>query len=129
MCVQVCPTGIDIREGLQYECIACAACIDACDSVMDKFGYPRGLVRYSTERALEHKKYRFVRPRTIVYSAVLTILIVAMVSSIVLRKPVIVITSYSIHYTKLYEHAAQAIHSYCRPSRISMPVGQTCTHR
>ncbi len=89
MCVQVCPTGIDIREGLQYECIACAACIDACDSVMDKFGYPRGLVRYSTERALEHKKYRFVRPRTIVYSAVLTILIVAMVSSIVLRKPVI----------------------------------------
>ncbi|MDH3953594.1 MAG: cytochrome c oxidase accessory protein CcoG, partial [Gammaproteobacteria bacterium] len=49
LCVQVCPTGIDIREGLQYECIACAACIDACDSVMDKMNYPRGLVRYSTE--------------------------------------------------------------------------------
>ena len=53
LCVQVCPTGIDIREGLQYECIACAACIDACDSVMDKMDYPRGLVRYSTEHAMK----------------------------------------------------------------------------
>jgi len=53
LCVQACPTGIDIREGLQYECIACAACIDACDSVMDKMDYPRGLIRYSTENAME----------------------------------------------------------------------------
>ena len=50
MCVQVCPTGIDIRQGLQYECIACAACIDACDEVMDKVGYPRGLIRYDTQQ-------------------------------------------------------------------------------
>ncbi|BBI53040.1 hypothetical protein HORIV_54610 [Vreelandella olivaria] len=56
LCVQVCPTGIDIRDGLQYECITCAACIDACDSVMDKMGYPRGLVRYTTENALEGKE-------------------------------------------------------------------------
>ena len=70
MCVQVCPTGIDIRDGLQYECIACAACIDACDAVMDKVGSPRGLVRYSTERALEHKTYRMIRPRTLVYTGV-----------------------------------------------------------
>ena len=55
LCVQVCPTGIDIREGLQYECIACAACIDACDSVMDKMNYPRGLVRYTTEHALKQQ--------------------------------------------------------------------------
>ena len=89
MCVQVCPTGIDIRDGLQYECIACAACIDACDAVMDKVGYPRGLVRYSTERALEHKKYRLLRPRTMVYTGVLTALLALMVSLIVLRTPVI----------------------------------------
>src|SRR4029078_12122159 len=49
LCVQVCPTGIDIRAGLQYECIACAACIDACDGVMDRMGYARGLIRYATE--------------------------------------------------------------------------------
>ena len=52
ICVQVCPTGIDIRNGLQYECIGCAACIDGCNQVMDKMGYPRGLIRYSTENAL-----------------------------------------------------------------------------
>ena len=56
LCVQVCPTGIDIRKGLQYECIACAACIDACDEVMDKVGYPRGLIRYDTQSGLEGKR-------------------------------------------------------------------------
>ena len=55
ICVQVCPTGIDIRNGLQYECIGCAACIDACDQVMDKMKYPRGLIRYTTENALEKR--------------------------------------------------------------------------
>lgn len=89
MCVQVCPTGIDIRKGLQYECIACALCIDACDGIMDKFGYPRGLIRYSTERALEHKKYRLVRPRTLVYTSVLVGLVALMVSLMALRAPVI----------------------------------------
>jgi cytochrome c oxidase accessory protein FixG len=89
MCVQVCPTGIDIRDGLQYECIACAACIDACDAVMDKMGYPRGLVRYSTEHALHNQPYRLVRPRTIVYTFILTALIAALTSSILLRQPVI----------------------------------------
>ena len=53
ICVQVCPTGIDIREGLQYECIGCAACIDGCNQVMDKMDYPRGLIRYSTEHAIQ----------------------------------------------------------------------------
>ena len=89
MCVQVCPTGIDIRDGLQYECIACAACIDACDAVMDKMGYPRGLVRYSTEHALHNQPYKIVRPRTIMYTLILTALIVALTSSILLRQPVI----------------------------------------
>lgn len=89
MCVQVCPTGIDIRKGLQYECIACAACIDACDSVMDKMKYPRGLIRYSTENSLHHKAYHLLRPRTIVYSLILVALLSGLTASIVLRKPVI----------------------------------------
>jgi cytochrome c oxidase accessory protein FixG len=77
LCVQVCPTGIDIRKGLQYECIGCAACIDACDQVMGKFGYPRGLIRYSTENALEHgwdlrmMVRRVLRARTLIYGAIL----------------------------------------------------------
>ncbi|MFO1178055.1 MAG: cytochrome c oxidase accessory protein CcoG [Ottowia sp.] len=93
MCVQVCPTGIDIRDGLQYECISCAACIDACDEVMDKVGYPRGLIRYSTERALEQgwgKREiwrRVLRPRVLVYSAALATLIVAFAASLWLRTP------------------------------------------
>jgi cytochrome c oxidase accessory protein FixG len=73
--VQVCPTGIDIRKGLQYECIACAACIDACDTVMDKMSYPRGLIRYTTQNALEHKPTRVMRPRVVIYAALLTLLI------------------------------------------------------
>ncbi|MGI9245264.1 MAG: cytochrome c oxidase accessory protein CcoG, partial [Steroidobacteraceae bacterium] len=75
MCVQVCPTGIDIRKGLQYECIACAACIDACDEVMDKVGYPRGLIRYDTQHGLEGQAKRVLRPRTLVYAALLALLV------------------------------------------------------
>ncbi|MBS1191235.1 MAG: cytochrome c oxidase accessory protein FixG [Rhodocyclaceae bacterium] len=81
ICVQVCPTGIDIRNGLQYECIGCAACIDACDQVMDKVGYPRGLVRYSTENAgslhLSRRDIfaRVVRPRILLYTAILFLIV------------------------------------------------------
>ena len=71
MCVQVCPTGIDIRDGLQYECIGCSACIDACDDVMERMNYPKGLLRYTTEHALEGKPTRIVRARTIIYSVLL----------------------------------------------------------
>ncbi len=74
MCVQVCPTGIDIREGLQYECIACAACIDACDDVMERMGYPKKLIKYSTQHAMDGEQTRVVRPRVIVYAVLLTIL-------------------------------------------------------
>lgn len=75
LCVQVCPTGIDIRDGLQYECISCAACIDACDSVMDRMGYPRGLIRYTTENALEGKRSRILRPRLLAYLTALVAMI------------------------------------------------------
>ncbi|MGE0114570.1 MAG: cytochrome c oxidase accessory protein CcoG [Steroidobacteraceae bacterium] len=74
LCVQACPTGIDIRKGLQYECIACAACIDACDVVMDKMNYPRGLVRYSTQASLEGNAPHVIRPRTVIYASLLTLL-------------------------------------------------------
>ncbi len=79
-CVTVCPTGIDIRNGLQYECIGCAACVDVCDQVMDKVGLPRGLVRYSTENAMERKLGRkeilahIVRPRILLYTVILVII-------------------------------------------------------
>lgn len=75
LCVQVCPTGIDIRNGLQYECIGCALCIDACDSIMDKMEYPRGLIRYTTENNLKGGDTRIFRPRLIGYSLVLLFMI------------------------------------------------------
>lgn len=87
LCVQVCPTGIDIREGLQYECIACAACIDACDSVMDKMEYPRGLIRYSTQHAMDNDTTHVLRPRTIVYGVLLLVLMSAWATGIAMRKP------------------------------------------
>lgn len=74
-CVVVCPTGIDIRDGLQMECINCTQCIDACDDVMDKVGYPRGLIRYTSEDALEHKPPRLLRARTIAYGLILTVVL------------------------------------------------------
>jgi cytochrome c oxidase accessory protein FixG len=74
LCVQVCPTGIDIRDGLQYQCIGCALCVDACNSVMDKMSYPRGLIRYTSERALAGEHTHWLRPRIIGYAAVLTIM-------------------------------------------------------
>ncbi len=90
LCVQVCPTGIDIREGLQYECIACAACIDACDSVMDRMNYPRGLVRYSTEHGMEKGESRILRPRIFVYATLLLVLVGGLVTSMATRTPLIV---------------------------------------
>ena len=93
LCVQVCPTGIDIRKGLQYECIGCGACADVCDTVMDKLGYARGLVKYSTQHALEQQWTRqqtmrhIVRPRVLIYSAILAVVLAAMAVSLALRVP------------------------------------------
>ncbi|MGB5079678.1 MAG: cytochrome c oxidase accessory protein CcoG [Burkholderiales bacterium] len=93
ICVQACPTGIDIREGLQYECIGCAACIDGCDQVMEKMGYRPGLIRYSTENAL-HGGWTFrtmlrraFRPRVLVYTAVLAAVTLGAAASLALRVP------------------------------------------
>ncbi|MDH3923834.1 MAG: cytochrome c oxidase accessory protein CcoG [Xanthomonadales bacterium] len=87
LCVQVCPTGIDIRNGLQYECIACAACIDVCDQVMDKMEYPRGLIRYTTEHSLKHKTKHVIRPRIIIYGVLLIAILGGTIWSMTHRVP------------------------------------------
>ncbi|RJG14947.1 cytochrome c oxidase accessory protein CcoG [Massilia cavernae] len=93
MCVQVCPTGIDIRKGLQYECIGCAACVDACNSVMDKVGLPPGLIRYATENAMDNKwsprqiTARVLRARVLVYTGLLALIVVAFIASLAVRTP------------------------------------------
>ena len=93
--MQVCPTGIDIRKGLQYECIGCAACIDVCDGVMDKMNYSHGLIRFTTQNALKQGGdsghgfilSRVLRPRVLVYGAVLLALTAGMMFSLALRTP------------------------------------------
>ena len=93
LCVQVCPTGIDIRNGLQYECIGCGACADVCDTVMDKVGYPRGLVKYSTQNAMaqgwtrDQVWRRVLRPRVLLYTGILFAVTVALFTHLALRDP------------------------------------------
>ncbi|MEQ8516342.1 MAG: cytochrome c oxidase accessory protein CcoG [Chromatocurvus sp.] len=87
LCVQVCPTGIDIRQGLQYECIGCALCIDACNSVMDKMGYEPGLIRYTSENALEGNRTHWARPRVIGYLTVLALMVGVFSYSVLTRLP------------------------------------------
>jgi cytochrome c oxidase accessory protein FixG len=87
VCVQVCPTGIDIRDGLQYECIACSACIDACDEIMDKMSYPRGLIKYTTENAAQGKGQHILRPRVLIYAVILLVLCGTLVTHMVQRIP------------------------------------------
>ena len=93
LCVQVCPTGIDIRQGLQYECIGCGACADVCDTVMDKMGYARGLIRFSTQNAMAHQWEskqiwrRVMRPRVQIYTMVLAALVIGLMVAVGLRDP------------------------------------------
>ena len=93
LCVHVCPTGIDIRQGLQYECIGCAACVDVCDGVMDKMGYDKGLIRYATQNAMDKgwtttaMWKRIFRPRVLIYTGVLWTLILLLGFSLLMRMP------------------------------------------
>jgi cytochrome c oxidase accessory protein FixG len=93
LCVEVCPTGIDIRNGLQYQCIGCAACVDACDQVMERVGYPKGLIRYDTENGLANRwtraqlARRVRRPRVLIYSTILLAVAVALFTHLALRTP------------------------------------------
>lgn len=93
LCVQVCPVGIDIRNGLQYECIGCGLCVDACDSVMDKVGSPRGLIRFATQNGMQQRwskaqmLRRVLRPRVLVYTAIMALFCIALAASMTLRVP------------------------------------------
>jgi cytochrome c oxidase accessory protein FixG len=91
LCVQVCPTGIDIRQGLQYMCIGCGACVDACNQVMEKVAYPKGLIRYTSERGILEKlssqqvRKHLLRPRVLIYSAFMLILVSVFVTALATR--------------------------------------------
>jgi len=93
LCVQVCPTGIDIRQGLQYECIGCGLCVDACDTVMQKMAYAPRLIRYDTQNGMEagwsrrQLLRRVLRPRVLVYTAILALLVAGLLASLVVRTP------------------------------------------
>lgn len=87
MCVQVCPTGIDIRDGLQYECIGCALCVDACDSIMEKMDYPKGLISYTTEQRLKGKTSHILRPKSIAYAVLLVVMIASFIAMLWTRVP------------------------------------------
>ncbi|HBN74655.1 MAG TPA: cytochrome c oxidase accessory protein CcoG [Planctomycetaceae bacterium] len=86
LCVRTCPTGIDIREGLQMECIHCTQCMDACDAVMDKVKRPKGLIRYSSQNAMDGESQRFLRPRVVIYPTLILILVSLLTYNIVTRK-------------------------------------------
>lgn len=88
LCVQVCPTGIDIRNGLQYECINCGACVDACDGVMERMNYDKGLIRYTTEHELAGKKVHLIRSKLIGYAVVLLVMSSLLILEVVNRVPV-----------------------------------------
>jgi cytochrome c oxidase accessory protein FixG len=91
ICVQVCPTGIDIRQGLQYMCIGCGACVDACHEVMTKLEYPTGLIRYTSERALQEKltangiRRHLFRPRVLIYSVLMLVLVTVFIGALATR--------------------------------------------
>ena len=87
LCVQVCPTGIDIRDGLQYECITCSSCIDVCNTVMDRMNYAPGLIRYTTQHAKEGKTTRIVRPRTLIYLTLLAVVGSSLLFLLATREP------------------------------------------
>ncbi|SDZ11586.1 cytochrome c oxidase accessory protein FixG [Variovorax sp. YR634] len=93
LCVQVCPTGIDIRQGLQYECIGCGLCVDACDTVMQKMAYPPRLIRYDTQNGMEagwsrrELLRRVLRPRVLLYTTILALLVTGLLASLIVRTP------------------------------------------
>ena len=119
MCVQVCPVGIDIRNGLQYECIGCGLCIDACNSIMDKMEYPRGLIRLTTQNAMAglwrraQVLRRIFRPRVLVYSAVLIGLSMAMI---------VLVAAMPVAKAKPYSASSRAAKQASKAVRVGLPV-------
>ena len=112
-CVQVCPTGIDIRQGLQYECIACAACIDACNQVMDKMAYPRKLIGYTTQNSTTRTAGRIIRPRTVFYFLIWSGLIIGFVAAVTQRKPLAldIIRDRNALYRQVEDHKVENVYT------------------
>lgn len=131
LCVQVCPTGIDIRDGLQYQCIGCAACVDVCNEVMDKMGYPRNLISYTTENALMGGKESLFRPRVVVYLVLLFVITTALLTSVAQRVPLglDIIRDRSALYRETDEGMIENIYTLkvmnmdLKPHRYSLAVG------
>jgi cytochrome c oxidase accessory protein FixG len=116
LCVAACPTGIDIRNGLQLECVACVQCVDACDAVMAKIGRPRGLIRYSSQNALAGLPQRRVRPRTLIYPALIGVVLGGLVIGLAGRSSALVrvLRVQNIPYTALADG------SVMNPLRLSI---------
>jgi cytochrome c oxidase accessory protein FixG len=127
LCVQVCPTGIDIRDGLQYECIGCALCIDACDSVMEKMGEPKGLVGYTSENALTGQKAAGIPPKILGYSAALLVMLALFTSSLLNRS--LVDISVSRDRSQLYLPAPGGLIDNVFEIRVTNRSDQAATYR
>ncbi len=126
LCVQVCPTGIDIRNGTQLECVNCTACIDACDEVMDKIGKPRGLIRYDSYNGIVEKRKKIFTPRVIAYSAVLTVLMAVNVILLSMRTDVeaIILRTPGMLYQEVDENVLSNLYNYqiINKTKESFPV-------
>ena len=114
LCVQVCPTGIDIRDGVQLECVNCTACMDACDEVMEKIGRPKQLIRYDSLNGIETKKRKIFTPRVLAYTAVLTVLMVINIAMLGSRSDVeaVILRTPGMLYQKVDEHRISNLYNY-----------------
>ncbi len=110
-CVQVCPVDIDIRDGLQYECINCGLCVDACNQVMDKMGYPRGLIRFTSEDELQTGKTHFLRPRLFGYVLAVVVMLSAFAYVLAVRQPLSIdVISRSEHVSGGQRRCTECLH-------------------
>ncbi|HSC68228.1 MAG TPA: cytochrome c oxidase accessory protein CcoG [Cellvibrio sp.] len=127
MCVQVCPTGIDIRDGLQMDCIGCAACIDACDEVMDKMGYARGLVSYTSEAALAGEPDQLLRPRLLGYISILVLMVFGLAMALNARELVdlSVVKDRSVLYRYTSEGAVMNVYRLKVTNKTQAPASYT----
>lgn len=123
-CVQVCPTGIDIRDGLQVSCIHCALCIDACNTIMDKQGWPRGLIGYTSERSLQGERTRFLKGKTVGYGVAILVVATLLVASILTRSEIDVTVSQVRQplYVQMSDGRTQNSYELKLNSKVQVPV-------
>lgn len=129
LCVQVCPTGIDIRNGTQLECVNCTACIDVCDEVMDKIDRPRGLIRYESEKGISNNSKKVFTPRVIAYSVVLTVLVIANIVLLGMRTQVetIILRTPGMLYQEVDETTLSNLYNYQVINKTGEPMSVSFT--